>query len=177
MDETKGLIHFYFGYGKGKTTAAMGLALRSVGYGKKVVIVQFLKNTQSGEILHFSELGNVTVLRGTAASRFYEDMTEEEKTETARIQEQNLEKAISLANGGNCDMLVLDEVVDAYQMGLLNASMFEDFVRNKPSGLELVITGHKREHWLIEEADYVTEMVKLKHPYEKGIKARKGIEF
>ncbi|MCR4893446.1 MAG: cob(I)yrinic acid a,c-diamide adenosyltransferase [Eubacteriales bacterium] len=177
MEEAKGLIHFYFGYGKGKTTAAMGLALRACGYGKKVVIVQFLKNTQSGEIMHFSALDNVTILRGTAASRFYDDMSPEEKAETALIQEKNLEKAISLVKDGECDMLILDEAVDAYQMGLLNAEMFEDLIKNKPPELELVITGHKRENWLIQEADYVTEMVKLKHPYEKGIKARKGIEF
>ncbi|MBO4360439.1 MAG: cob(I)yrinic acid a,c-diamide adenosyltransferase [Eubacteriaceae bacterium] len=177
MDEVKGLIHFYFGYGKGKTTAAMGLALRACGYGRKVVIVQFLKNTQSGEILHFSGMDSVTILRGTAASRFFEDMTQEEKDETALIQEKNLEKAIALVNEGSCDMLILDEAVDAYQMGLLNAELFEDFVKNKPAGLELVITGHKRENWLIKQADYVTEMVKLKHPYEQGIKARKGIEY
>ena len=94
-----------------------------------------------------------------------------------QISQQNVNYVISLVKDGGCDMLILDEAVDAYQMGLLNAEMFEDFIKNKPPELELIITGHKRENWLIQEADYVTEMVKLKHPYEKGIKARKGIEF
>lgn len=174
---TAGLIHFYYGYGKGKTTAAMGLAVRASGYDKKVVIVQFLKNTKSGEIAVLSALENVTVFRGTAVNKFYADMTEEERNETRRIHGENLDKALELVRKNECDLLILDEVIDAYQKDLMDRDLLQKLVREKPEELELVITGHKPEEWLIEEADYVTEMTKIKHPYDQGIAARKSIEF
>ena len=177
MSDSRGKIHFYFGFGKGKTTAAIGLALRASGYGKKIVIVQFLKNRQTGEIMRFSEFDNVKVFRGTATAKFFDDMSEEERSETAAMQQANFDRALEEVATGGCDMLILDEVVDAYQMGLIDRKRFEDLVKDKPEHLELVITGHKSENWLIEQADYVTEMVKLKHPYDEGTAARKGIEF
>lgn len=173
----KGLTHFYYGYGKGKTTAALGLALRASGSGKKVVIVQFLKNMNSGELSQFEKVDNVVILRGQACNSFIINMTEEEKAQTRKIHEDNFNKALSFIENGQCDMLILDEVIDAYQCELLDNAKFEDFVKNKPEELELVITGHKPEEWLVEYADYVTEMSKVKHPFDSGIKARKGIEF
>lgn len=176
MAEKIGLTHFYYGYGKGKTTAAMGLAVRASGCGRKVVIVQFLKNINSAEVAQMNKLG-INVLRGQATNAFSLNMTPEELEETRKIHERNFNEAKSLIESGECDMLVLDEVIDAYQLDLLDKEAFEKFVKEKPSWLELIITGHKSEEWLVELADYVTEDVKIKHPFDKGIKARKGIEF
>ncbi len=176
MAEKKGLTHFYYGYGKGKTTAAMGLAVRASGCGRKVVVVQFLKNINSAEVAQLEKLG-IKVLRGQATNAFSLNMTEEELAETKRIHEKNFSEAKEIIAKGECDMLVLDEVIDAYQLDLIDKPAFEAFVQNKPENLELVITGHKREEWLVEYADYVTEALKIKHPFDKGIKARKGIEY
>ena len=173
----KGLIYVYYGYGKGKTTAALGLALRAAGCGKKVVIVQFLKGTNTGELNCLNRLPNITVLRGTAAKGFVNDMTPEQLEKTKQMQDSNLIKALDIVGSGCCDLLILDEALDAYQLGLLNAGLFLDLVSNKPEALALAITGHKPDDAVISRADYVTEMVKIKHPYDNGIKARKGVEF
>ncbi len=174
---SKGLIHLYYGYGKGKTTAALGLALRAAGSGKKVVIVQFLKETNTSELKSFASIPNVTILRGTAAKGFVRDMTSDQREETKRIQNENLRSALDAVAAGSCDLLILDEALDAYQLGMLEPGLFWDTVRNKPEELELVVTGHKPDQQLIEAADYVTEMTKVKHPYDNGVFARKGIEF
>ncbi len=174
---SKGLTHIYYGFGKGKTTAALGLALRAAGSGKKVVIVQFLKESNTGELNCLKYLPNVTVLRGTAAKIFVRDMTPEQLEETKKMQNANLLKALDIVNTGGCDLLVLDEALDAYQLGLLDDDVFLNLVYQKPEALELVITGHKSEEKLMRCADYITEMVKIKHPYDNGVVARKGIEF
>jgi len=174
----KGLIHIYFGAGKGKTTAALGLALRASGCGKKVIIVQFLKDWKCGELSSLALLPNVTVFRGKASGGVYvHEMNDEEKAATKVIHDENLRKALELQTNGLCDLLVLDEAIDAYQLGVLDAELFEELLLNKPKSLELVITGHKPDSLLLENADYITEMVKLKHPYDEGVAARHGIEF
>ena len=92
-------------------------------------------------------------------------------------QDDCLKKAVSLVETGKCDILILDEAIDTYKLGMLDPEIFEDIVYNKPEKLELVLTGHCPETRLLEKADYVTEMVKRKHPYDSGVVARKGIEF
>jgi cob(I)alamin adenosyltransferase len=173
----KGLIHLYYGYGKGKTTAALGLAMRAAGSGKSVVIVQFLKDTNTSELKSFSRVPEITLLRGTAAKVFVRDMTPEQLEETKKLQEANLREAIGYVESGNCDLLILDEALDAYQLGLLDPELFWDAILRKPEALEVVVTGHRPDERLVEAADYVTEMVKIKHPYDKGVFARKGVEF
>jgi cob(I)alamin adenosyltransferase len=173
----KGLIHVYYGNGKGKTTAAMGLALRASGSGKKVVIVQFLKDSNTGELNSLWLLPNITVLRGTAGKTFVFNMTPEQLEETRRIQNANLTAAVDILRAGCCDLMILDEALDAYQLDLLDGKLFLDLVCHKPEALELVITGHKPDEDIIGRADYVTEMVKIKHPYDRGLQGRKGIEF
>lgn len=173
----QGLIHVYYGYGKGKTTAALGLALRASGNGLKVVIVQFLKERASGELAQLSLLSNITILRGKSGKGFYRNMESKQRAATREIHDNNLRQAIELVNRGECDLLILDEGMDAYQLGLVNEELFGDIINNKPTHLELVITGHKPLEWIIQRADYITEMVKVRHPYNSGIKARKGIEF
>ena len=174
---TNGLIHVYYGYGKGKTTAALGLSARAAGSGKKVVIVQFLKNTNTSELNALAKIDNITLLRGTAAKSFVRDMTPEQISETKVIQNGNLRKALATVARGECDLLILDEALDAYQLGLLEAELFPSIVFDKPPALELVITGHKPDKQILDAADYVTEMRKVKHPYDRGVMGRKGIEF
>lgn len=173
----KGLIHVYYGFGKGKTTAALGLALRVSGWGMQVVIVQFLKNTPCGELLSLAQLPNITILRGKAGKGFVEGMDVAMRKATREIHDANFAKAVDLVEKGQCDVLILDEVMDACQLGLLDEEAFAQLIHNKPRALELVITGHEPIDWVIDKADYVTEMTKVKHPYDAGIAARKGIEF
>jgi cob(I)alamin adenosyltransferase len=174
----KGLIHVYFGDGKGKTTAALGLALRAAGCGKKVVIVQFLKAWDCGEHNSLEQLPNVTLLRGKpAGGKFVRDMSDEEILETKTSQDKALKNALELADKSQCDMLILDEAIDAQSLGVLDTLLFEETIYNKPDPLELIITGHNPDERLLAQADYVTEMVKRKHPYDEGVCARQGIEF
>jgi len=174
----KGLIHLYYGDGKGKTTAALGLALRAAGCGKNVIIVEFIKNWSSGEHNSLAQIINIQVFRGKAAGgKFIHEMTDEEKQETKTSQDECLQKAIKLIEAGLCDMLILDEATDAYELGVLDAVLLEELIYNKPEYLELVITGHNPDERLVKHADYVTEMKKHKHPYDEGVSARRGIEF
>jgi len=174
----KGYTHLYFGNGKGKTTAALGLAIRAAGHGRNVVIVQFLKNWACGELLSLESLPNIKVLCAKPGSTtFVRDMTDKEIAETKSAHDDSLQCAIDMIASGQCDLLILDEVIDAYELGVLSDSLLFDLVENKPFDLELVLTGHNKNNRLIESADYVTEMKKIKHPYDNGVNARKGIEF
>ena len=171
-----GLIHIYCGDGKGKTTAAVGLAVRCAGRGNKVLLVQFLKSRNSGELYSLAKLPDIEVMRGKESKKFTFQMNEEEKhallIEHNKMFEQVLEK---IKNGGY-SLLILDEVI-----GALNAKVFEmpkliEFLRHKPENLEVVLTGRNPAPELVEIADYVSEMRKVKHPMDKGIMAREGIE-
>lgn len=167
------MIHVYYGNGKGKTTAALGLALRTAGYGRNVVIVQFLKNSSSGELESLSKFPNIRLFRGKSGGF---KMNETQCAETKEIHNCNLSSAAELVFGGKCDLLVLDEGMDALRKGLLDEELFRKIIFFSPD-IEIVITGHQPVDWLIETADYVTEMLKKKHPFDNGVKARKGIEF
>lgn len=172
-----GLTHVYYGDGKGKTTCAIGLAVRAAGCGMKVMIIQFLKNTECGEIKVLSGIEGVTLLRGKAGAGFTFNMTQEHLDQTTLIHNSNLMQGIDAAREGKIDLLVLDEVMDAYQLDLLDKQALESLINDKPKGLELVITGHTPVQFILEKADYVSEIKKVKHPYDKGINARKGIEY
>ena len=173
--DNRGLIHYYYGDGKGKTTAALGLALRYAGQGGRVVIVQFLKNTACGEIESFLRFDNVTVLRGICGEGFAFSMSTEQLGKTKSIHEENLKKAIEIV--GKEGLLILDEATDAVETDTLDENMLKTVVAQKPENVEMVITGHAPAKWLIESADYVTEMKKQKHPFDSGIIARIGIEY
>lgn len=173
----RGLVHFYYGDGKGKTTAALGLALRALGCGRRVVLVQFLKNTPCGELTALKCHDRMTVLRGKAGAHFTFAMTETERQQTKAIHEDNFAQAMARVQAGACDLLILDEAADALQTGLLDESLLREAVLEKPCGLELVLTGHRPIDWIVESADYVTEMKKHKHPFDYGVPAREGVEF
>lgn len=172
----KGMVHYYYGDGKGKTTAALGLAMRAAGYGD-VVIVQFLKNSPSGELLTLQKLDNITVLRGKAGEAFTFSMTDEERKATLGIHEKNLLAGIKLSQSPSCRLLVLDEAADAVSAGLLDEQLLKRAVLQKPQQLEVVITGHKPLDWLMDASDYITEMKKHRHPFDRKTAAREGVEF
>lgn len=168
----KGLIHLYWGDGKGKTTAAMGVAMRALAAGKKVVIVQFLKGQESGEITLLSELG-AQIYRGKAGHKFVFQMTEEEKAQARKVQDENLLAALQQP----ADLLILDEACAAVQLNMVDEAMLKKAVCEKPAEQELILTGRNPADWMTEIADYSAEMHCWKYPYEKGIPARKGVEY
>ena len=170
--ESLGLLHLYYGDGKGKTTAAMGLALRALGSGKRVVIVQFLKGGQSGEIPLLEQLG-ATVYRGKAGQKFVFQMNEAEKAATRTLQNQNLAAALAQP----CDLLVLDEIFGAIEAGMVEEGQLKDLFLHKPAGLELVLTGRHPTAATAQSADYLMEIRSHRHPYDKGVSAREGIEW
>ena len=169
---SKGLIHLYYGDGKGKTTAAMGLAVRALGCGKRVVIVQFLKSSPTGELEPLQKLG-ATIYRGKSGSKFVFQMNEEEKTATRLMQTENLLQALNMP----ADLLILDEACAAWNLNMVDRDLLQNTVLHKPEAQELVLTGRDPADWMTEAADYITEMHCHRHPYEKGIPARRGIEF
>lgn len=167
------MLHLYCGNGKGKTTAAMGLALRAAGRGKRVVIAQFLKGANSGERFALAQLPQVTLLPVPDAVKFSFRMTEEERRAEARRYQDLLAQIRREAPG--CFLLVLDEACAAVNTGLLP---LEDLL-SCLDGLEceVVLTGRDPAPQLVERADYITSMEAVRHPFEQGISARKGIEF
>ena len=167
-----GMVHLYWGEGKGKTTAAMGLALRALGNGCRVVVVQFLKGADTGEIPLLRQLG-AEVYRGKAGQKFVFQMNDAEKAATRALQNENLRAALSRP----VDLLVLDEACAAWELNMVDRQLLEQAVRERPAGQEIVLTGRKPAPWMEELADYSTEMHCWCHPYEKGVKARKGVEF
>jgi len=170
-----GLVHIYTGDGKGKTTAAVGLAARAAGRGIPVVFVQFMKNRPTGEIESLAKLPGVAILRGKAGDGFSFTMTEEERQKSREIHNENLRRAVGLARAGDC-LLVLDEVTSALKYGLLAEEMLRELLDQRPRGVEIVLTGREPPDWLLEAADYITEMKKIRHPYDRGVAARAGIE-
>lgn len=170
--ERSGLLHLYYGDGKGKTTAAMGLALRALGSGKKVVVLQFLKGSKSGEVPLLEQLG-AKIYRGKAGQKFVFQMNEEEKAATRQLQNANL----AAAAADDADLLILDEAGSAWELDMVDKALLQKAVLARPAGQECVLTAHAAPQWMLDAADYVTEMKCRRHPYQKGIAARQGIEY
>lgn len=171
------MIHIYTGEGKGKTSAAMGLALRFSHTGKKVLIAQFLKDGLSGEICVLRQLNNIEVVSCKEKLKFTFQMTEEERKQAKVVTENYFHDIAEKTKKENIEFLVLDEVMAAISSGLLSESEVLGFLKTKPEGTEVVLTGRNPSGEMLKTADYVTEMKKIKHPYDKGVFAREGIEY
>jgi len=170
---SKGLIQVYTGDGKGKTTAALGLALRTVGQGKKVIVIQFVKgNRTCGEHLFVSKYHPFDIVQLSTRSRF--GQTIEELRLTA---ERTLTFAEEAMLGGKYDMVILDEIFVAVKKGLIATEQVKDLMCKKPEGVELILTGRGASEEIIQHADLVTEMTPVKHPLTSGIPVRRGIEY
>ena len=170
-----GRIHVYYGDGKGKTTAAMGLVLRAAGSGLDVLMFQFLKDKSSSERIILEQIPNVTCLPGKDRVKFVSNMNADEKARLKHYNNKALDEIIKFC--GPFDVLVLDEILCAVQLGVLSEEKLVEFLEHKPRGLEIVLTGHVVSDKVLELADYVTEIRKVKHPYDQGITAREGIEY
>lgn len=172
-----GLIHIYCGDGKGKTTAAMGLAIRCAGTGKKVMIFQFLKGNTSSERRILQEVSDITLLDGYETIKFVKNMTKTEKFETKAYYHKKFIEIINIIKQNKYQMLILDEIIAAVNYGFVEEEKLIEFLQNKPKELEVVLTGRNPSERVCKIADYITEMKKIRHPYDKGIGARNGIEY
>lgn len=170
----KGLIHIYTGDGKGKTTASVGLAVRASGAGKKVAFAQFMKGRPTSEIKQLEKLG-ITIIKAGTITKFVPYMTAEERAQSAGEQMAGFEAAINMA--ADLDVLVLDEMISAVTTGMIPEVRLLAFLRGKPAGLEVVLTGRDVPESIAALADYLSDIRAVKHPYDQGIQARKGIEM
>lgn len=172
------MIHLYCGNGKGKTTAAMGLALRMAGRGQKVLIVQFLKTENSGERLPLSALPGVTLIPLPEKLKFLWHMTAGERAAEELRCQALLESAMAALRQEKFGLLVLDELCGAVGEELLSVpSVLACLDLCTACGTEVVMTGQNPRPELLERADYITEMKKVRHPFDFGHSARIGVEF
>ena len=171
-----GLVHIYCGEGQGKTTCSVGLTVRACGYGLHVLFMQFLKSGDSSELKILKSLPGIDVLGTKPIKKFSFQMTEEEKEETRQINAEQFADMVKMLENDHYDMLVLDEVLGSIEAGLLDDQLIVNFLKNRPEQLEVVMTGRYPTAELEELADYVSRIDKVKHPYDKGIPARAGIE-
>lgn len=176
IKEKLGLIHIYCGDGKGKSTASIGLSMRAAGNNLNVVFTQFLKTWPTGELSCLEKFDNIKIIKNSKPFPFTYKMTDEQKSEITLIHDEILNNAIALCNEGKCDLLVLDEIISTYNLELISKNKVDDFLKNKPKNIEIVMTGRDPSPHLVELADYVSEVKKVKHPYDKGIEERTGIE-
>lgn len=165
------MLHLYWGDGKGKTTAAMGLALRALGHGRKVVIVQFLKDGTSGEVEPLRRLG--ALIYACPNAKFTWLMNAQEKAEARRYGTAVLRQALEQP----WDMLVLDEACAAWENNLVEEALLRQAAARADAGYEVVFTGRTPADWMQDAADYSTQMRACQHPYEKGVPAREGVEY
>lgn len=189
-----GLVHLYYGDGKGKTTAAMGLAVRAFGAGFDVLVVQFLKDGSSSELDVLRDRLGISVLAEQITSHMSNKMTDEEKEKTLACHGRIWQKAMDWVGKSQSSIdisepfadirepfsgriLILDEILGAIEAGLFPEEKALAFLDQRPSDLEIVLTGRSPSLALMERADYRSQIVCAGHPYNMGIAARKGIEF
>lgn len=167
------MIHIYCGDGKGKTTAAIGLAMRMAGYGKRVLFMQFLKGSKTGELAAFDVMETITVMRCDRNYGFFANMTDDNKIAITKCHNENLFYAAEHTD--DFDMIVLDEIFAALAYKTADEAIVQKIMHEYRG--ELVMTGRNPDKVFLDGADYVSEIKKIKHPYDRGISAREGIEF
>ncbi|MBI5191359.1 MAG: cob(I)yrinic acid a,c-diamide adenosyltransferase [Nitrospirae bacterium] len=178
MGIDRGLTHIYTGFGKGKTSAAFGLALRALGRGNRVLVFQFLKG--GGELS--GEAAMLKAMPGAELVAFTDQRHPIfcKGCDTGRLKEsigEGFRLASDKARSGEYDLVVMDEINNCMKEGWLDPALVVELIRNRPDGVELVLTGRGCPDEVIDAADYVTDMNLIKHPAEKGIMARRGVEY
>lgn len=163
------MIHIYTGDGKGKTSAAIGLAIRATGAGMKTILCQFLKNGTSSEIEVLEKIG-ISVLFCQECNKFTFQMNDKEKSAVKNAHDRIIDTIDYTA-----DIIIMDEFLDAYNLNLIDRKKSEEFILNFKG--EIILTGHDVPQIFADMADYITIMKKIKHPYDNGTEARKGIEY
>ncbi|MBW1759797.1 MAG: cob(I)yrinic acid a,c-diamide adenosyltransferase [Deltaproteobacteria bacterium] len=169
----KGYVHIYTGNGKGKTTAALGLAIRAAGAGHKVFIAQFIKMGEFSEIKALKRFSDLITVEQFGLGRFVKGRPSPEDIEAAQ---KGLAKIKSILSSGEYRIVIMEEANVAAKLELFSVQDLLDIISVKPKEIELVITGRGADPRIIEKADLVTEMKEIKHYYQKGVPARVGIE-
>jgi len=174
----KGFVIVYTGGGKGKTTAALGLALRALGYNHKVCMIQFIKGSW-----HYGELDSVKRLEPelelTAVGKGFVGIIDDKspREDHEKIAEEAIKICKEKITSSKFDVVILDEINYAIDLGLIRTEQVIELIKMKPHDLDLVLTGNHAKQEIIDLADLVTEMKEIKHPFKSGIKAKKGIDF
>ncbi len=181
MEEKKvrkgtGLIHIYCGDGKGKTTTGMGLCVRAAGYGYRVLIYQFMKDNSTSERKALEKVEGITMLEGLKEEKFSFQLTPQERRERLAFYNSQFQRVTRMAGEQDFDVLFLDEAIYAIRAGLLDEALVADYLEHKPDKLEVILTGQEPGKRLVDLADYVSEIRKIKHPFDRKQPARDGIE-
>jgi cob(I)alamin adenosyltransferase len=171
----KGYVQVYTGGGKGKTTAALGLALRAAGHGLKTYIGQFLKGQDYGELASVKNISPLITVEQFGRKGFIH-VTENPDEEDFQRARDGLEKCFKAMKSSKYRIIILDEINVAVHFKLLTEDQVHQFLDKKPEGIEIILTGRYAPESFIERADLVTEMKEIKHYYKRGVQARKGIE-
>jgi cob(I)alamin adenosyltransferase len=171
-NNSKGLVHVYTGNGKGKTTAALGLAMRAVGQGMKVIFIQFVKGLPCGEHSFVQQYKPFEIVQISVGDSF-----KKSKEQLSPEAQQTLAYAEHEIASGKYDLVILDEIFVAINQGLISVKQVLDLLDAKPASVELVLTGRKAPPEIVQRADLVTEMLKIKHPFDTGTSARRAIEY
>ena len=174
MSLEKGYIHIYTGPGKGKTTLALGLGLRAAGAGLKVHMIQFMKGRRYSELDAVEKMSNFTI-----SQHGRDEFVSKENPEQIDIDlaQEGFTKAQEITKNGKCDMVILDEINVAIDYNLVPLDDLLKLIEEKPEKLELVLTGRYAHPELVKIANLVTEMLEIKHPYQNGVLARKGVDY
>lgn len=174
----RGYIQVYTGDGKGKTTAALGLAVRAVGRGLKVIMVQFFKGRDTGELETAKSLAPYfLIMRYGVSTKFLSQMNDEEKTALLADIEEGLVAIDTIMENRECDILIIDEAMSLIHSKFIDVDRICELMDKKPKNMELVLTGRRAPQAIVDRADLVTEMKPIKHYMDSGVMARKGIEF
>ena len=174
MSLKKGFIHVYTGNGKGKTTAAIGLGIRAIGNGLKVVMIQFMKGRRYSELDGLQNVKNFTVVQFGRDEFVSKEKPEQIDVDLAR---KGFIYAKDVIQKGGYDLVILDELNVAVDFNLIPLKEVIELLESKPVALELVLTGRYASPEIIRHADVVSEILEIKHPYQKGVQGRKGIDW
>jgi cob(I)alamin adenosyltransferase len=171
---SKGYVQIYTGDGKGKTTAALGLALRSAGHKKRVFIGQFMKGQHYGELSVLADIDQIDIEQfGDAGCIRREEVTDLHRQHA----ERGMKRIEEVLFSGEYQMVIMDEIVVAIWFGIVDLGRVLGVLEKRPNGVELILTGRRAPKRLLEAADLVTEMQEIRHYYQDGVPAREGIEF
>lgn len=171
------MIHLYLGEGKGKTTAAVGQAIRALGWNQKVFFAQFLKSGDSGETVILDKLEGLAFIRPPMRHKgFIWHMNDQALRETKEDLQLGFNQICQKVKESGFSMVILDEVLDIIDCGFLPEASLLDLILSS-SSIEFILTGRQASEKMKQNAHYITRMVKEKHPFDQGIKARKGIEY
>jgi cob(I)alamin adenosyltransferase len=172
----KGYIQIYTGNGKGKTTAALGLALRGAGSGEKSIFIQFMKGQHYGELNSSKMLNGLISIEQYGSDKFCTP-DGENFNEHFSLAKKGLKRTFDILKNNSCSILILDEIITSLMFDIISIKEIIDIIKLKPESMELVLTGRNAPKELIDIADLVTEMKEIKHYYQNGVQAREGIEF